>query len=76
MFIDGLDYLWIIVMFLSAVWAHSDGTHSLHVMLNLSKSTSFSKFLFFGRTIPLNKEKSQYGSKNKLHCRKLRKTKN
>ncbi len=24
-----MDYLWIIVMFLSAVWTHSDGTHSL-----------------------------------------------
>ncbi len=26
---SGVDYLWIIVMFLSAVWTHSDGTHSL-----------------------------------------------
>ncbi len=26
-FIDGLE--WIIVMLLSAVWSHSDGTHSL-----------------------------------------------
>ncbi len=26
---SGADYLWIIVMFLSAVWTHSDGTHSL-----------------------------------------------
>ncbi len=27
MLIDGLE--WTIVMFLSAVWTHSDGTHSL-----------------------------------------------
>ncbi len=30
--IDGLDYLWIVVMFLSAVWTHSDGTHSLQMI--------------------------------------------
>ncbi len=43
---SGVDYLWIIVMFLLAVWTHFDGTHSLQrihwwasdVMLNLSKS--------------------------------------
>ncbi len=28
MYCGGVDYLWIIVMFLSAVWTHSDGTHS------------------------------------------------
>ncbi len=41
--IDGV--VWITVMFLSAVWIHSDGTHSLqmihwwasHVKLNFSK---------------------------------------
>ncbi len=27
-----MDYLWIIVMFLSAVWTHFDGTHSLHMI--------------------------------------------
>ncbi len=30
---SGVAYLWIIVMFLSAVWAHSDGTHSLQRMI-------------------------------------------
>ncbi len=30
MFISGqVDYLWIIVKFLSTVWTQSDGTHSL-----------------------------------------------
>ncbi len=28
-FISRTEVLWIIVMFLSAVWTHSDGTHSL-----------------------------------------------
>ncbi len=48
---SGDDYLWIIVMFLSAVWTHSDGTHSLQrihcwagdVMLNWSKSVLMKK---------------------------------
>ncbi len=43
---SGVDYLWITVMFLSDVWTHSDGTHSLQrihcwaseAMLNFAKS--------------------------------------
>ncbi len=48
---SGVDYLWIIVMFLSAVWTRSDGTHSLQrihwwasdVMLNFSRSVLMKK---------------------------------
>ncbi len=35
-----MDHLWIIVMYLSAVWTHSDGTHSQRIsdiILKLSK---------------------------------------
>ncbi len=46
--------MWIIVIFLSAVWTHSDGTHSLQrihwwasdVMLNLSKSVLMKKLIY------------------------------
>ncbi len=56
-----VDYLWVIVMFLSAVWTHSDGTHSLQrihwwardIMFNFSKSVLMQSSLIFGWTIPL-----------------------
>ncbi len=45
--------VWIIVMFLSAVWTHSDGTHSLQrihwwasdAMLHFSKSDKETNFI-------------------------------
>ncbi len=52
---SNVDYLWIIMMLLSAVWTHSDGTHSLQmihlwasdVMLNFSKSVlKWSKLIY------------------------------
>ncbi len=61
--------VWIFVMFLSAVWTHSDGTHSLQrihwwagdVILNFTKSvpmknekmSTFSANFHFGGSIPL-----------------------
>ncbi len=48
---SGVDHLWIIVMFLSAVWTHSVGTHSMQriywwandAMLHFSKSIVMKK---------------------------------
>ncbi len=31
---SGVDYLWIIVMFLAAIRTHSDGTHSQHPLMS------------------------------------------
>ncbi len=51
---SGVDYLCIIVMFLSAVWTHSDGTHSLQtihywasdVTLHFSMSFSMKRLIY------------------------------